>query len=163
MVSVGGTGLGVTVGVFGVLVGGIGVMLGTGVLLGTLVLVGVDVAVGTGVLVGDGVIDGVLVLVGVKDGAKVAVGSGVLVGGGGGDGVGVVVAVAVAVQVTIDLGTAFLIRLHPLSKIALTPKSELMRPVNGPPPPQSLSKSISQRYWVPALNGTVPFQIDDEE
>ena len=120
-------------------------------------------------VVNDGVIDGVHVMVGVEVGIGVLLGSGVFVGGGvlvgrgDGEGVGVVDGVAVAVQVTIVRGTAFLIMLQPLSNKARTPKSEFTTPVKGPPPPQSLSKSISQRYWVPALNGTLPFQIDVEE
>lgn len=87
----------------------------------------VGVEVGKGVLLGSGVFDG----------------RGVLVGGGGGDGVGVVVAVAVAVQVTIDLGTTFLTSWQPFWKSIIKPKSEFWIPDKGPPPPQSLSKSIS--------------------
>ncbi len=144
-------------------------LLGQGVLLGTVVLVGQEVWDGTGVVVADGVIDGVQVMVGVLVGRGVLLGSGVivgsavLVGGGGGEGVGVVDGVGDAVHVTTKRGTAFLVRLQPLSNNARTPKSEFTTPVNGPPPPQSLSKSTSQRYWVPALNGKLPVQIDEEE
>ena len=132
-------------------------------------LVGQEVCDGIGVVVNDGVIDGVQVMVGVLVGKGVLlgrgvfVGSDVLVGGGGGEGVGVVDAVAVAVQVTIERGTAFLVRLQPFSNIARTPKSAFTTPLRGPPPPQSLSKSTSQRLLVPALNGTLPVQVDDEE
>jgi hypothetical protein len=163
-----GAGLGVTEGVLGVLVGGIGVQLGMDVLVGTVVFVGQDVWDGGGVVVDDGVIDGVQVMVGVLVGSGVLLGSGVfdgsgvLVGGGGGDGVGVVVAVAVAVQVTIDRGTTFLTSWQPFWKSMIKPKSEFWTPLKGPPPPQSLSKSISHLLLEPASKLRLPLQIVDE-
>ncbi len=101
-----------------------------------------------GVVVLDGVIDGVQVIVGVKvgngvaEGNGVAVGSGVLVGGGGGVGVQVTVGVEDGVQEMIGLGTASRRSWQPLAKSMITPKSLLTTPGNGPPPAQSLSKSI---------------------
>ena len=96
-------------------------------------------------IVGDGVMDGVRVGLGVLLGKGVLVGGEVLVGGGTAVAVGVRVGVGVCVQVDKALGTAFRMMVHPLSKIARTPKSLLTTPVNGPPPPQSPSKSIFQR------------------
>jgi hypothetical protein len=139
---------------------GVNVFDGRGVTLGTevfvlvgagTVLVGNDVAVGKGVVVGDGVIEGVQVTVGVKvgsgvgEGNGVAVGSGVFVGGGGGVGVQVTVGVADGVQEMIGLGTASRRSWQPLSKSMITPKSLLTTSGDsGPPPAQSLSKSILQ-------------------
>ena len=150
----------------GVLVSdGIGVQLGMGVnvLVGTgTVLVLVGVMVGTNVSVAVGVMEGVQVLVGVKLGSGVAVGEDVLVGGdvadGGGGGVGVQVVVGVGdgVQVITPRGMASRRSWHPLAKSMITPKSLLITPVRGPPPPQSPLKSIDQLYELPALNGRDP-------
>jgi hypothetical protein len=115
------------------------------------------------VIVGEGVLVGVRVGRGVLLGKGVLLGGKVLVGGGGGEAVNVLVGVGVTVKVLTALGTALRIILQPLSNKARTPKSLLTTPVSGPPPPQSLSKSISQRYLIPASKGTVPVQILEEE
>jgi len=132
------------------------------VAVGTVVLVGQDVWDGTGVLEGFGVLLGVGVLEGVSDGSGVLLGGGVLLGigvllgGGGIVAVAVCVGVGVGVKVTSARGTAGRVKVQPLAKWATTPKSELSRLVMGALAPPSPSKSISQRYMVPALKGRVP-------
>ena len=92
-------------------------------------------------------------------GSGVFDGNGVLVGGGGGEGVKVEVGVLVGVQVTIALGTALRTSWQPFWKSIMNPKSEERASVSGPPPPQSLSKSISHLLLVPALKLRLPLQI----
>ena len=62
------------------------------------------------------------------------------------EGVGepVLVGVSVGVQIVITLGTGSRRSWQPLAKSMVTPKSLLSKPVNGPPPPQSPSKSTDQ-------------------
>ena len=126
----------------------LGVILGIGVLVGTVVLVGQEVCDGIGVVVAEGVMDGVQVIVGVEVGSGVLVGkgvfdgSGVLVGGGGSSTVCIRIAIRETVQVIIDRGTTFRTIWQPFWKSMIKPKSEFWTPDNGPPPPQSLSKSI---------------------
>jgi hypothetical protein len=125
---------------------GVRVLVGAGgVLVGQEVIDGTRVLVGNGVLVGVRVTEGVKVGSGVQVGGGVLLGRGVLLGGGSGLGVTVWVGVLVGVQVTTLLGTAFRTSVQPLSNWARIPKSELWTPVSGPPPAQSLSKSVSQR------------------
>ncbi len=175
-VTVGGSGVRVDVGIgvivgvdvfvpVGVIVGvleGVNVNVGSGVFEGVCVIVGVDVLVAVGVIVGIDVLVAVSVILGVMEGVGVNVGSGVFEGVGVAVGVRVMVGVLVGVQDIITLGTASRRSWQPLSKSIITPKSLLTTPVSTPPPAQSKSKSITQGFELPLLNGRDPLQLVGE-